>query len=71
MNVLLTSVFPTSFSRTHVLRTARHWHAVARSRKALANLDDAALTDLGLTKSQAKVESSRSAWDAPSNWIKC
>jgi len=37
--------------------------AVARQRRALARLDDAALTDLGLSRLDAQHEAARPFWD--------
>ncbi|WP_136439237.1 DUF1127 domain-containing protein [Pacificoceanicola onchidii] len=44
------------------------WAALARQRRALARLDDAALSDIGLSRDAAQSEASRPFWDAPSNW---
>ncbi len=37
-------------------------------RRALRNLDSAALTDLGLTYADAKREANRAFWDVPATW---
>ena len=42
--------------------------ALRRQRKALTRLDDAALRDMGLTRSDAETEARRAAWDGPANW---
>lgn len=42
--------------------------ALRRQRKALVRLDDAALRDLGLSRSEAETEAKRAAWDVPANW---
>lgn len=42
--------------------------AVYRQRRRLAALDDAALRDIGLTRSQAQQEANRPIWDAPDRW---
>lgn len=44
--------------------------ALARSRAALAQLDDNRLADIGVTRSEAEAEAARSLWDAPSHWAK-
>ena len=44
--------------------------ALYRQRRALRALDDAALTDLGLSRDEALAEARRPVWDAPQNWIK-
>lgn len=41
-----------------------------RSRRALAQLDDAALDDIGVTAQQAQAEATRPVWDVPANWKK-
>ncbi len=51
-----------------LLGTLLHWAAVAKTRKDLANLDAAALRDLGLTRQDVKTEASRDFWDAPTSW---
>jgi uncharacterized protein YjiS (DUF1127 family) len=42
--------------------------ALAKQRRALTRLDDAALRDMGLTRAEAAHEASRPAWDVPSHW---
>lgn len=42
--------------------------ALSRQRRKLAQLDDAALHDLGIGRSAAQSESRRTAWDAPAHW---
>ncbi len=42
--------------------------AVRRQRRQLANLDEAALRDLGLTKAEVAHEVNRSIWDVPATW---
>ena len=41
---------------------------VLRQRRALARLDDAALTDMGLTRADVEQEIKRPVWDVPANW---
>lgn len=43
-------------------------NAIARQRRALRDLDDAMLRDIGLTRAQAVQEASRPFWDAPRHW---
>lgn len=50
------------------LSTLLHLGALARQRRALARLDDAALADLGLTRDAAAREAARPVWDVPSHW---
>lgn len=42
--------------------------ALARSRRALAHLDDHLLSDIGLSRAEAEAEAIRPVWDAPSHW---
>ena len=39
-----------------------------RQRRRLASLDDAALADIGLTRSEAHAEAARPLWDVPGAW---
>lgn len=42
--------------------------AVWRQRRVLEDLDDRALEDIGLTRSEAQAEAARRFWDAPETW---
>lgn len=42
--------------------------ALRRQRKALTRLDDTALRDMGLTRSDVHAEAKRPVWDVPANW---
>lgn len=42
--------------------------ALIRQRRALARMDAAQLTDLGLTRAQALAEAARPVWDWPAHW---
>jgi len=44
--------------------------AFARSRRRLADLDDHLLRDIGLTRTQARWEAERPAWNAPAHWLR-
>ena len=44
--------------------------AVARQRRALRNLDDHLLRDIGVSQRAADREADRSLWDVPANWRK-
>lgn len=48
--------------------TLRLGAAARRQRAALANLDDALLTDIGLSARTAKTEADRPFWDVPASW---
>ena len=39
-----------------------------RQRAELANLSDAMLDDIGVTREEALSEASRPSWDAPDHW---
>ncbi|ALG89610.1 MAG: DUF1127 domain-containing protein [Pseudomonadota bacterium] len=56
--------------RISILSRVFHAAGVAQQRRRLANLDDAQLRDIGLTRAEALAESRRPAWDAPTAW-KC
>ncbi|MDX1781039.1 MAG: DUF1127 domain-containing protein [Thalassovita sp.] len=45
-------------------------NALLRQRAALRRLDDAALDDIGLSRTEALREAQRPIWDAPESWIK-
>lgn len=54
--------------RGSILKTVAHLVAVHRQRKALAHMDDAALEDIGISRSEAEREAKRPIWDAPETW---
>jgi uncharacterized protein YjiS (DUF1127 family) len=41
-----------------------------QQRKRLTTLDDAALRDIGLTRTQADAEAARPMWNAPAQWLR-
>ena len=41
-----------------------------RQRRALAQLDDRALEDIGVTRAQAEKEAKSGFWDVPDHWLK-
>ncbi|MEM8579333.1 MAG: DUF1127 domain-containing protein [Pseudomonadota bacterium] len=62
---------------THnAVRTARPsrkvslWRLLAlwRSRRGLAQLDEAALRDIGISAADAQAEAQRPVWDVPAHW---
>ncbi|MEH6836254.1 MULTISPECIES: DUF1127 domain-containing protein [Falsihalocynthiibacter] len=55
-------------SPTKTLRLLSMIASTYRQRRALARLDDAALTDLGLSRSDATQEANRPIWDVPAAW---
>ncbi|MEM1232975.1 MAG: DUF1127 domain-containing protein [Pseudomonadota bacterium] len=64
----LTTTLSRPARRRGLFATILHWLHVARTRRALARLDADQLADVGLSASQAKAETERSLWDAPSTW---
>ncbi|MDN5514663.1 DUF1127 domain-containing protein [Ectopseudomonas composti] len=48
-----------------VWRMLRRWRQLARERAQLAQLNDAALKDLGLSRADALQEAERPFWDDP------
>ena len=44
--------------------------SLARQRRTLAQLDDRALDDIGISRAEAQTEATRPIWDAPDNWHK-
>ncbi len=51
-----------------VLRLLKAAGALTRQRRALAEMDDAQLMDIGLTRTEARREAERPFWDAPVHW---
>ena len=44
--------------------------SLMRQRRALRNLDDRALSDIGITPEQAAHEAKRPVWDVPTHWLR-
>ena len=44
--------------------------AMVRSRRRLMDLEDRLLTDVGISRSQARDEARRPRWDAPEAWLR-
>ncbi|KMK67840.1 DUF1127 domain-containing protein [Puniceibacterium sp. IMCC21224] len=55
-------------TRTSLFDILLSLDALRRQRRQLAALDNHALADLGLTRSQAQTEAARPVWDAPAIW---
>ncbi|PZR00047.1 MAG: hypothetical protein DI533_05385 [Cereibacter sphaeroides] len=56
---------------THALVTRLRLALFAyRQRQQLAQLDDRALCDIGLTRQEAEAEYNRHAWDVPTTWLR-
>ncbi len=45
-------------------KQVRHWMEIAKQRRALAEMSDAQLFDLGITRSEAETEAARPFWDS-------
>jgi uncharacterized protein YjiS (DUF1127 family) len=54
-----------ALSVSALLAKAEAWSALTRQRRALADLDEARLRDIGVTAGQAAREAARPFWDAP------
>lgn len=56
------------FSRAKRMFSLTDLLSLARQRKALAQLNDAMLADIGVTRAEAQTEANRASWDVPSHW---
>jgi len=61
---------PCKPAKRSVLGMIRNAMSLKRQRSSLAQLDDRALKDIGVTRSEANIEASRYIWDAPDFWQK-
>ncbi len=59
---------PARLTPSALLRRVTLMRAAHRQRAALARLDAAALTDIGITQDEARTEAGRPAWDLPHRW---
>lgn len=55
-------------SFTRLTRLSTDALAAHRQRQTLANLDDWALADIGLTRAAALTEAEKPLWDVPHHW---
>ncbi|MEM9250224.1 MAG: DUF1127 domain-containing protein [Pseudomonadota bacterium] len=62
------ATFMPSVRRTSIFAQIKALMGLARQRQALANLDDRALRDIGLTRQEAVGEAQRPVWDVPHHW---
>ncbi|MFV0361427.1 DUF1127 domain-containing protein [Tropicimonas sp.] len=51
-----------------VVSRIRNMVALRRQRRNLAELDDRALRDIGVSRYEAEIESARPSWDVPQHW---
>ena len=65
---LTTASHPCRPARVSRLGAIRNAIAVWRQRRDLARLDDRALDDIGLSRTEARREARRPIWDAPETW---
>ena len=56
---------PTRSLGQRLLRRVKHWFEVSRERHHLAQLDEHALKDLGISRLDARLEARRWFWDDP------
>ena len=52
----------------NILRSMGNMLAITRQRKALADLPEHLLNDIGVTAQEAVEEAGRPAWDVPAYW---
>lgn len=63
------STFGRERGRKTLVSRAFLYLSIWRERNALSKLDPHLLEDIGVTEAQAKSESTRPVWDAPSRWM--
>jgi len=68
------TTIPRSASRPHdiaaLVRRMALGLCALRQRRHLADLDDALLRDIGLTREEARAEARRPLWDVPDSWLR-
>ena len=57
-------------NKASIFMRLKQVHDAWRQRRALARMDDAALADIGKTRTQALAEARRPLWDVPQHWRK-
>lgn len=70
MDDILSTLLSPVAGRTRPLHRLLRMMAMGRSRRRLADLDDHLLRDVGLSRSEARRESERPAWNAPDHWLR-
>ena len=63
-----TSRTATRSARKGLLETLLTWTGLSRQRRALADLADTQLRDIGVSRSEAETEANRAVWDVPHQW---
>ncbi len=73
MTIKSTTTLPVRFplsgkTRPAALRVVLKAFSIWRERQTLANLDDHLLADIGVSRTDAAIETKRAIWDAPNRW---
>ncbi|MCF3932139.1 DUF1127 domain-containing protein [Acuticoccus sp. M5D2P5] len=63
--ILARATWPVGWGSRKAALMARLWLNLWSERRALAMLDDRLLKDIGVTPDEARYESERAPWDAP------
>lgn len=66
---MLQSLHALTFGIPRHARRLRLWTGLLKQRKALSELDDHLLRDIGITPEAARREARRPPWDAPDHWL--
>jgi uncharacterized protein YjiS (DUF1127 family) len=65
------ALFPVVLTaRLGVLDRLLTLYSIHNERRALAQMDASRLSDIGVSRSAARAESRRAAWDAPERWTR-
>jgi uncharacterized protein YjiS (DUF1127 family) len=64
------TIAPASYPARRAPKGLFAYLALRRQRRALAEMDDRQLQDLGLTRAEALQEANRPLWDAPAHWYR-
>lgn len=67
---MLQSLHTLTFGIPRHARRLRLWMGLLKQRKALYELDDHLLRDIGVTPEAARREARRPPWDAPDHWLR-
>lgn len=57
-----------AYANRSILSFLRNALSAKRQRRALRELDDEALNDIGITRAEAEQEATRPFWDVPATW---
>lgn len=67
---MLQSLHALTFGIPRHARRLSLWTGLLKQRKALSELDDHLLRDIGITPEAARREARRPPWDAPDHWLR-